>query len=139
VQKGYAIASPGPELVPPSLHLPFPVALITDVVSAGAIIGTILGDLPYVAALAGMVWYTIQIWESRTVQHWWRNRQMVRKAKKIARLRAKEKVIVAQLEALETIRQARVDARTKVEVAKVEAAKLEAHEATETAIKSGES
>ena len=59
-----------------------------------------------------------------------RNRQMVRKAKRIAKLKAKEKVIVAQLEALETLRQARVDARDKVEVAKVEAAKMVAHEET---------
>ena len=138
MQKGYSIASPVPELTPPALHLPLPVTIITDIVSAGAIVGTILGDLPYVAALAGMIWYTIQIWESRTVQHWWRNRQMILKAKKITKLRAKEKVIVAQLEALEIKRQARVIARDKVEVAKVEAAKLEVHEATETAIKSGE-
>jgi hypothetical protein len=136
MQKGYTIASPGPELAPPSLHLPFPVALVTDVVSAGAIIGTIFGVLPFVAAFAGMIWYGIQIWESRTVQHWWRNRQMIRKAKKIARLRAKEKVIVAQLEALELVRSAKVEARTKVEVAKVEAAKLEVHEATEIVEKS---
>ena len=136
MQKGYPITAPGPELAPPSLHLPVPVNIIGDVISAGAILGTILGDLPYVAAFAGMIWYTIQIWESRTVQHWWRTRQMIRKAKKITKLRAKEKVIVAQLEALELIRHAKVDARTKVETAKVEAAKLEAHEATEIVEKS---
>lgn len=138
MQKGYSIASPVPELTPPALHLPLPVTIITDIVSAGAILGTILGDLPYVAALAGMIWYTIQIWESRTVQHWWRNHQMILKAKKITKLRAKEKVIVAQLEALEIKRQARVIARDKVEAAKVEAAMQEVHEATENAIKSGE-
>ena len=56
---------------------------------------------------------------------------MVRKARRVARLKAKEKVIVAQLEALETLRQARVDARDKVELAKVEAAKITIHEQTQ--------
>lgn len=108
--------------------LPPPLNVVADAISAGAIIGTLFGWLPYFAALAGFVWYIIQIWESRTVQHYLQNRKMVKKAKKIARLRAKEKVIVAQLEALETIRQAKADARDKVELAKVEAAKDKIHE-----------
>ena len=107
-----------------------PTSWVADTLSAGAIVATIAGYLPFIAAVAGLLWYLIQIWESRTVQHWMRNRQMVRKAKRIAKLKAKEKVIVAQLEALETLRQARVDARDKVEVAKVEAAKMVAHEET---------
>jgi hypothetical protein len=113
-----------------------PITWAADVVSAGAIVGSIIGYLPYIAALVGMIWYAIQIWESRTVQHWWRNRQMVRKAKRIARLKAKEKVIVAQLEAMESVRQAQVDARDKVETAKVEAAKILVHE--ETSVDSGD-
>lgn len=112
-------------------NVPHPVSVVADAVSAGVVISTIVGYLPAIAAIICVLWYLIQIWESRTVQHWWRNRQMVRKAKRIARLKAKEKVIVAQLEALETLRQARVDARDKVELAKVEAAKLVAHETTE--------
>ena len=108
-----------------------PIAVLADLISAGAILGTIAGDLPYVAAVAGLIWYLIQIWESRTIQHWWRNRQMVRKAKRIAKLKAKEKVIVAQLEALESIRQARVDARDKIETARLAAAKLLLNEETE--------
>ena len=102
-----------------------------DVIGAGAVIVTaIIGWLPYIAAAIAILWYVIQIWESRTVQHWHENRRMVRKAKRVARLKAKEKVIVAQLEALETLRQARVDARDKVEVARVEAAKLSIAEQT---------
>lgn len=106
-----------------------------DLASAGAIVGVVVGWFPLIAAVAGFIWYAIQIWESRTVQHWFQNRRMVRKAKKIAKLKAKEKVIVAQLEALETLRQARVDARDKVEIAKVEAAKLVAQEETAAASK----
>lgn len=106
-----------------------------DILAGGAILGSLLQMLPALAALVGLIFYTIQIWESRTVQHWHQNRKMVRKARKISRLKAKEKVIVAQLEALETLRQARVTARDKVEIAKVEAAKLVAQETTAAAAK----
>lgn len=102
-----------------------------DLISAGTIIATIIGYLPIIAAAVALIWYCIQIWESRTVQHWWTNRQMIKKAKRIARLKAKEKVIAAQLEALESIRQAKADARDKVAIATVEAAKLQLKEETE--------
>ena len=107
--------------------------IVGDVISASAIIATILGWLPLAAAFAGMIWYCIQIWESPTVQHWWTNRKMVRKARKITRLRAKERVIVAQLEALETIRVAKAEARERVATAQVEAAKQVVHEDIESA------
>jgi hypothetical protein len=107
-----------------------PFTAVGDILSAGAIIGTFVGWLPAAAALAGFVWYLIQIWESKTVQDWLNKRLMLRKARRIAKLRAKEKVIVAQLEALETIRQAKTEAFEKVEVAKAEAAVLKVHEET---------
>ena len=101
-----------------------------DAIGAGAIVAAFVGYIPALAAAVAMVWYLVQLWESRTVQHWRENRTMVRKAKRIARLKAKEKVITAQLEALESVRQARVEARDKVELAKVEAAKLQVKEET---------
>ena len=107
-----------------------PGAVLVDILSAGAIVGTFLGYLPIVAAFAGLVWYLIQIWESRTIQHWWNNRRIVRTAKKIAKLKAKERVIMAQLEGLESIRHAKIEARDKVETAKIEAAKTQVHEET---------
>ncbi len=54
-----------------------------DVISAGAIVGTFLGYLPPLAALAAIVWYAIQVWESKTVQAWVR----LHKHKKIRRRR----------------------------------------------------
>lgn len=39
-----------------------------DGISAAAILGTIAGILPPLAALGGVIWYAIQIWESKTVQ-----------------------------------------------------------------------
>lgn len=109
-----------------------------DLLGAGTIVASIVGYLPALAASIALLWYCIQIWESRTVQHYLENRRMVRKAKRIIRLRAKEKVISAQLEALESIRQARVDARDRVEVAKVEAAKLQLKEETAVEKRSSE-
>lgn len=94
--------------------------------STGAIIGTILGWLPYIAAFAAFVWYVIQIWESRTIQHWWANRQMLRRARKIAQLKAHEKIIAAQLLALQTVRAARKEAKEIVTEAAVEATRLQA-------------
>ena len=105
-------------------------ALGVDAIAAGTILATLLGYLPEIAAILAILWYIIQIWESRTVQHWWRNRVMVRKAKKIARLRAREKVIVAQLAALEMVRAARHAAVELTETAKVEAAKQVVQEDT---------
>ena len=104
------------------------VAMTGDVIGVGAIVAALLGYVTPVAAMVALIWYLIQIWESRTIQHYLNNRQMVRKAKKVARLKAKAKVISAQLDALETLRQARVDARDKLEIAKVEAAKLQIKE-----------
>ena len=114
-------------------------AWAADVVSALAILGVLLGYLPYFAALAGLVWYCIQIWESKTVQHWLENRRMVQRAKKIAKLRAKEKVIVAKLEATELSRHAKIEARDKLELARVEAAKQSVHDVVEQAVRNDES
>lgn len=113
------------------IHFPHPMGLTGDVLGAGAVVGSFLGYLPPAAAFLALIWYVIQIWESRTVQHWWRNRQEVKKAKRLVRLRAKEKVLVAKIEALAKVRAARVEARDQVEQAKVEAAKLQVHEETE--------
>lgn len=38
--------------------------------SIGAVLGSIAGILPPLAALAAAIWYAIQIWESKTVQGW---------------------------------------------------------------------
>lgn len=41
---------------------------LADAVSAGAIIGTLIGFLPAVASVIAVVWYAIQIYESPTFQ-----------------------------------------------------------------------
>lgn len=96
---------------------------VGNVVSLGAIAGTLIGWLPFFAAFVAIVWYSIQIWESATVRHYLANRKMINKAKKVARLRAKEKVILAQLDALETVRAAKATAKEVLAVAAAEAAR----------------
>lgn len=53
--------------------------------SAIAVLGTLAGYLPAIAAIAGLVWYSIQIWESRTVREW----KVRRHERRVAALKAK--------------------------------------------------
>ena len=50
-----------------------------DTISAGAILGSMLGWFPPIAALAATLWYVVQIWESHTVQKWWRWHRLKRR------------------------------------------------------------
>lgn len=92
------------------------------------IAGTILGLLPPLAALAAVIWYLVQIYESKTYRDWRDERLRRKKERKIARLKAKQKVVAAELEALETVRAAKdfadhmVATATKVATSKVQEA-----------------
>lgn len=46
-----------------------------DYLSIGTVLGTLAGYLPALAALASLVWTTIRIYETKTVQSWLRNRK----------------------------------------------------------------
>lgn len=59
-----------------------------DGISGIAIVGTLLGYLPSIAALAGIIWYGVQIYESKTVQKGIRRWRLKRR---VARLAAKER------------------------------------------------
>lgn len=93
------------------------------ILSLAAILATFAGWLPAIAALAGLIWYLIQIWESETTRSYidrWRTK---RKIKRIARLLAEHKILIAELDALSTVREARVLAADKLAVAAAEARK----------------
>ncbi len=57
-----------------------------DIVSAATTLAALTGLLAPVAALAGLTWYSIQIWESRTVQAWVALKRAEQKARKLARM-----------------------------------------------------
>lgn len=107
--------------------------LAAHFISAGAISAYIAGFVPYLFATPAVIYYCLLVWENRTVQHFVRNRRMVHKARKIAKLRSKQKVIIAELEAIELIREARVIAKEKVLHATHEAEVFKAQEVTDLA------
>lgn len=92
-----------------------------DVLAASSIVGTIFGYLPSIAAIISIIWFCIQIYESKTFTKLKSDYLLNRKAKKIAKLRAKEKILAAQIAAIETVRLAKVEAQEKIASAKVEA------------------
>lgn len=58
-----------------------------------AILGSLAGYIPAVAAFAGFIWYLVQLYESKTVQHWVRNRR----ERKVAALRVRVAALDAAL------------------------------------------
>jgi hypothetical protein len=55
--------------------------LFAHVASLGAIFATVVGWLPAIAAFVAVLWYIIQIWESKTVQrhiHAWKEKRHAR-------------------------------------------------------------
>ena len=44
---------------------------LLDVGAAGAVIATLVGWLPTIAAVLAIFWYLIQIWESKTRRELW--------------------------------------------------------------------
>lgn len=92
-----------------------------DVAAASAIAATFLQWLPPISAVLGIIWFLIQIWESKTLQTalvGWRERKRINRLK---RLRAKAKIVMAKLEAAETVRAAKVEASEVVMRAKAAA------------------
>lgn len=89
-------------------------------------LGSLLGLLPVMAALVGFIFYSIKIYESDTCQKKLEKIRTKRKGRRIAKLYAEQKVLLAELEALETVREARVYAEAKVAAAAHEATVLKA-------------
>ena len=50
--------------------------LLGDVISLGAIAGTVTHLLPPVAAFLAIIWYLVEIFESRTLQSFLRGRRL---------------------------------------------------------------
>ena len=79
-----------------------------DFASLAAILGSLSGWLPPLAALIAMLWYLLQIWESRTVQTWMLDHDQKMRARRLRTLMAKEKLIQAELLSLGLQSEARV-------------------------------
>lgn len=122
-----------PHVEAPSIETFMPI--VGHTAAGTGLLAIILGWLPPIIGLLGglaaTTYYVICVWESRTVQHYVGNWRMKRKAKRIARLKAREKILTAELEALEVVREAKTVAAEKVAFAAHEATKQLIHEATE--------
>jgi hypothetical protein len=107
--------------------------LVTQLVALGALLASLAGWIPYaIVAAIPTIYYLLMIWEMKTVVHWRNNWVQKRIARKYARLKAREKVTLAKLEAMEVQRRARVAARETIHQAEFEAEKLVAKNSTLT-------
>lgn len=91
------------------------VSWIGNSVSLGMIITTFVGWLPAAAAVIGVVWYCVQIYESKTVQRWIDNRLR----KKLLHLHAeaqKLELILSQKNDLETREQIKHLSKVRTEL-----------------------
>lgn len=66
---------------------------LANLAGAGSIVGAMLGYTPALAALVALVWYMIQIIESKTVQ----GMIATRRTRKLARLKAQAILLEAKL------------------------------------------
>ena len=53
-----------------SINIPESTKNVIDAVSVGTVVGSLAGILPSIAALFTIVWTSIRIWETETVQRW---------------------------------------------------------------------
>ena len=97
---------------------------LTQSAAATALWAALTGWLPYAVAAIPLIFYLIMIWETRTVVHMRNNWRQKRLAWRYAKLKAREKVTLAKIEAIELLRSARVEAHERIKVAESEAAKL---------------
>lgn len=92
-----------------------PYAWAGHVVSILTWLGTILGLLPAVAATVAIIWYAIEIWESRTVRAWVakrHERKIMRLNARLAALQLRSSAEAASLE-LKSAAQAAAQTLTK--------------------------
>lgn len=66
---------------------------VVDVGAALVAAGTLASILPHLAALFTVIWYALQVYETRTIQRWRRRRGM---ARRIAAARARRAAAVVE-------------------------------------------
>ena len=54
---------------------PEPLKFVGDALSISAVAATFVGILPAIAALASLIWTSIRIYETKTVQSWIKKRK----------------------------------------------------------------
>lgn len=72
-----------------------------DTVIGSAVAGAVFGIFPAVVATVGMIYYSIQVWESNTVQAWVTRRRHEQAKRRRVVLKMQFEAIRAELDALE--------------------------------------
>ena len=96
-----------------------------NVISLGAIFGSLMGIVTPLAAIAALIWYALQIYESKLVQDWMHHRRKLHRHKRIkhaahqVRVEKATAVLTAQKAAAATLM---VDAETAAAALKAEQA-----------------
>lgn len=110
------------QLVDPSL----PTLHAIGFTGFGTVVIGIFGYIPIAiavfAGLAGGVSYTLTIMRDPAIQTWFAKRKQRRQSNKILKLRAKQLIVNARIDALERMNAARAEAAEQVQVAKIVAA-----------------
>jgi hypothetical protein len=92
--------------------------------SLGILLGALGNILPGTATLASLIWFLIQIYQSRTFKNWHHNWTAARHVRLLDKLRAEQRIVQARITALEVLRHAKVEAHDLVEGAKSDATAL---------------
>lgn len=95
--------------IEPSGGFSTPVVLAGDTTALMAILASLAGLIPSIAGVIALIWYGIQIWESRTV------RVFVQRRRERRILRLTAKLAAMQLES--TARSARIEIKAAAQVA----------------------
>ena len=105
-----------------------PVRMSIDAVAGSTLVAAFFSWLPTTVAVIGgilsIIWFALNIADHATVKAWFERRAERIRTKKLTRLRAKQKIIEAELVAAEHVRGARAAAEDLVEHAKAAAAIL---------------
>lgn len=81
-----------------NLHdAPDPGAVVAHTASISAIFAAFVGWIPIIVALIPAIYYLILIYESSTVQTWVHKRALRRTTRRVAKLKAKQRILAAQI------------------------------------------
>ena len=87
------------------------ISLTGDIASGVAVLGTLAGILPPLVAVAALLWYVVQIWESDTVQGWIHGPAKVARRKR-AKYRARSILHTARNQAMVVAAEEHLAAKT---------------------------
>ena len=103
-----------------------PIRVAADLAAGTAVFASIMQwltpALTLISLTLGIAWFILQIWESKTTQGWVMRWRAKHNASRLAKLRAKEKILAARIMAVAKVLGAEADAAALLQHAKIQAA-----------------